>query len=204
MYVLLTEAACLETAVENQLKPLVSAATGSDWKSGSLLEGGGAEPKPVYLPPWLGATSSGRVALAEPILAKYASFWAFWEGEMPRWGGDATRSRGVFRPDPPDIDDGAATAGCFLGAGLYEPGTNSLSSTLHDSLSFHSSPASLSYRSEMVQLSKSRPLRVLLSWLLKKSFQGLLPPSSIRFTSLVLRASMVADRTNEMWTPRDR
>lgn len=54
----------------------------------------------------------------------------------------------------------------------------------------------------MVQLSKSRARALFEGWALKKSFQGLLPPYSILFTSAVLKASMVTERTKEMCTPR--
>ena len=56
----------------------------------------------------------------------------------------------------------------------------------------------------MVQLSKSRPVSVFEVCALKKSFQGLLPPSFMRSTSAVLKASMVTERTKEMCTPRER
>lgn len=103
-----------------------------------------------------------------------------------------------------EVCEVAAFPGTLFAGFAEDPGTYSVPSTFADSLSFHSSPASLSYRSEIVQLSKSLPINLFELCSLKNSFQGLLPPSSILFTSPILKASMVTERTKEMCTPRER
>jgi hypothetical protein len=82
--------------------------------------------------------------------------------------------------------------------------SNSLPSTLQLNLSFHSSPASESYRSCMDEASKVRESFVFDGCELKKSWNGLLPPAAMRASSEPLKASMVMLRMKDMWTPRPR
>ena len=93
----------------------------------------------------------------------------------------------------------AADALSFLGNRLGKLLlSNSLSSTLQLSLSFHSSPASESYRSDMEEASNVRPSFVFDGCVLKKSWNGLLPPAAMRTSSEPLKASMVMLRMKEM------
>jgi len=115
--------------------------------------------------------------------------------------------RGVFLPLPGfDPDPGSSPTAAFWTTDSFfvAPGTYSVPSTLHVRRSFHSSPASLSYRSLIVQSSKFRPITVFEVCELKKSLKGLLPPRDMRWTSAFLKASMVTLRTKEMCTPRER
>ena len=93
-------------------------------------------------------------------------------------------------------------------SGRFGTPVNSLPSTLQLSRSFHSSPISPPYLSSSTSCvggtfhSPPSPCSLLFS--VQNVFQASLPPSSMRFISGPLKASMLMLRTKEMWTPRER
>jgi hypothetical protein len=135
-----------------------------------------------------------------PNLAKYASFFSF-PGCAPIAVGlagdcDLCCSTGVW-----DLETGfdPVDAVCF-----FSPLTYVVPSTFAVNRSFHSSPTSPLYRSAIVLPSNVLPSILLISCASKNFFQGWLPPFSMRRISAVLKASMLIERTKEMWTPRPR
>jgi len=199
----------------NHPNPFVNAATGSfcsSPKSGipplpPVFVGMAVFPNPLYFPPWLGGRSLGRDAFSSPSRAKYlSSTFAL----VPSWCGLSVLLvpfNGV--PDllicrEPLVDGFVVALAVGWGVLRRSPGTYSLFSTFALSLSFHSSPTSPLYRSEMVASSQVRP-RILVSSCSSKNCLHLsFPPSRMRSISPCLKASIVTERTKEMCTPRPR
>jgi hypothetical protein len=199
----------------NQPSPFVNAATGSfcsSPKSGMALllpvfVGVGELPNPTYLPPWFGGILSGRDAFTSPSRAKYLSSTFILVPDCCGLSVLLVPLKGV--PDllicrEPLVGGFAVALAVGWGVLRRSPGTYSLFSAFALSLSFHSSPTSPLYRSEMVASSQVRP-RILVSSCSSKNCLHLsFPPSRMRSISPCLKASIVTERTKEICTPRPR